>query len=370
MAVVVQERPASVVRRQRALAAYLSQLRELCATELTAVEIPEEAGGLRLEPWVLEQLRLAFAASELGPGTCGLVAQSVALLVKCGTDRHRLKAAAAGDEQQIYAGEAELMLNVGLGMALSRELQRAVDEAVQRGGAREAKDLSRLHHAVRRAIADAQGVIAQAGRQCAETLSDELTDQPRPQTTRPADPWLQRLSEQAAIDHERAVLQRIRHHTRRVAKAFPSRTEMLVLFLATCLAAWVAIVSLPRLLGNPLSPITLEDMPHSAPLLALEALPPSLLATVDGKAWARLDDMERRDVVAAVSNVLLTQGYSGALLTAPDGRPVARWLASRGVELIETAEISVELEPGPDERSSPQGQAAAGKRGSPELAKP
>lgn len=369
MAVVVQERSASVARRQRALAAYLLQLRLFCTTEPTAIdaqltlEIPTEAGGLRLEPWVLEQLHLAFAASELGTGTSALVAQSVALLIKCGTDRHRLKAAAGDEDRQLYAGEAELMLDVGLGMALSRELQRAVDEAVQQGGAREAKDLSRLHHIVRRAIADAQGVIAQAERQSAETLSDDLTDQPRQPITRPPDPWLQRLSEQAAADHERAVLQRIRHHTRRVVSAFPSRTEMLVLLLAICLAAWMAVVSLGRLVGDPLPGITIDDLPRSAPLLAVEALPPSLFATVDAEAWAGLDGEERRDVVAAVSNILLTQGYSGALLTTPDGRPVGRWLESRGVELIETTETAVDL-------PVPQGQAASGSRGAPELANP
>ena len=120
----------------------------------------------------------------------------------------------------------------------------------------------------------------------------------------------------------------------------PSRTEALVTLLGILVFAWVGLTSMPGLIDSGIPEVTAGDLLPSGAIRSLEARPPSLYVTVEPTAWLLLGAEKKRRIVAGISSVLLTNGYTGALLTTPDGRPVAQWLSQRGVELIDTDERS------------------------------
>ncbi len=341
MTVATREPPSSAAeRRRRTLELPLSLLRGLFCGPASppAVEVPAAGGTLELDPWVAAQLRAAFAADGAVPEIAGLVTHGVALLVKIRGDRHRLDHAGPDDERGTLA--AELMLDLGIGTALTRDLQRAIDAAVQAGGAPQAKELSRFRHELRRAVAEVKQRISEAERDRAEGLSDALTDEPAAKASPADDPRLRLLVLEAARGHDRERLAAARRRLRRLALVLPSRTEILVALLLIGALAWVGLASLRGMRAERFVELTLGHAPPGDPLVAVEARAPSLFAAVDPQAWAALDEPGRRAVVERLSGLLLAHDYRGALVTLPDGRPVARWLRSRGVELIATDEAS------------------------------
>lgn len=350
-------RPSSAAeRRQRALGAYLDELREQCAASpATLAAVRAENSSLALDPWAARRLREAFFDGALDPGIPGLVAQGVALRLKCLVDRARLAGAAGNDTRKLYSAEAELMLDLGLGLALSRELQRAVDDAVREGGAPRAKELARFHHDLRSSISDVKKKIAEAEHERAESLSDNLTDQPKEEPRRPAGGALDRAACEAGLQYERQRLSRLRRALS--AAVGPSRTEILVVLLAMAVALWLAVVSLPKLVSSPPDVVTLDDLPSTGVIVEIAAPPPTLYAVVDADAWNDLEESRRRRVISALSAVLLTHGYVGALLRTTDGKPVAQWLSGRGVEMTEGEEAVRE-----DPRHTEPNRAATGSR--------
>jgi hypothetical protein len=223
-------------------------------------------------------------------------------------------------------------------MALLRELQSAVDDAVRRGGAREAKDLTRFMHDVRRALAEIRQRIAEREHERAEALSDALTALPKDRPAPRLDARMQRLAEDAALGHAHARRRRLRARAERVAALLPSRTEMLVVGLAACAALWLVIVAAPRLAADPVPAVAVGDLPGGGIVLAIDARPPAAYVDVDAARWDGLDEAGRRTAIGGVTAVLLGKGYVGALFRTPEARPVALWLAGRGAELIAATE--------------------------------
>ncbi len=70
----------------------------------------------------------------------------------------------------------------------------------------------------------------------------------------------------------------------------------------------------------------------------LVALPPSVYVTIDTENWNSLDDRDRRQLIDSLGIRAASAGYSGVLLKTLEGRPVARWLETRGYELIDYTE--------------------------------
>jgi len=354
-------------RRLRSLEGHVEHLRNFLVSQtgaagsLSPLELPAVGSELTLEPWLVARLREEFAATATDEA--GVLTQSVALLIKCRIDSDRLATTGKRDEK-LYAVEAELMLDLGVGLALSRELQQLVDETVRRGDVQTAKQLSRFHHTVRAASQNARGALAAKELERAEAWTDSLTEIPQAAAVRPGDAELQRLAWQAGDDHDRERLRAFRSRTLSLAAWLPSRTESLVALLGILLTAWLCVVSLPEMLSTPPPSVTLDDLPSRGVIVEVESRQPSLYATIDAGAWNALDDVGRRRVVRNLSSLLLTYGYTGTLLRRPDGRPVARWLGQRGVELLDGDEAahapgSVMRVPGADGTAGPIGGPAA-----------
>jgi hypothetical protein len=258
--------------------------------------------------------------------------------MKFSSDRLNLECGSNDDEQKLYGLEAQLMLDLGIAMALCRELQQAVDEAVRKGDVRLAKQLTRFRHEVRKTASEAKTVLAETEQRRAHALSDVLTDAPRDDEFTPGDAELQRLAWKAGSDHDKAKSEQSRQRAQRLAVWLPSRTEALVTLLGILVAAWVGLTSMPGMIDHGIPEVAAGDLLPTGAIRSLEARPPSLYVTVEPTAWLPLEVEEKRRIVGGISSVLLTNGYTGALLTTPDGRPVARWLSQRGVELIDTDE--------------------------------
>jgi hypothetical protein len=62
---------------------------------------------------------------------------------------------------------------------------------------------------------------------------------------------------------------------------------------------------------------------------------PSMFVTVDAEAWEEMSETGRLDLVRNLAGQLGTKRYEGALITAPDGRPVAQWLRGGGASLLD-----------------------------------
>jgi len=315
------------VRRQ-ALEPYLLRVRAWL-DEGAAAPLHLAGRKLAADPWIRER---ALAPGD-GPGP--VLCQALALLLKVAEDTSVLEAAAPPARDELYRAQAELMLDAAMGMALSRELQRAVDDAVRRGHIEPAKRLSRFHHDLRHAVGAAKARIAESERARAETLTDSLTDQPREAGA--ADDTLDRAARETAARVEIAERSRRTRLVSLKRALLPARTDLLLGLLAISAVAWLFVVKLPARVGvAPPRPLTLKELADPA-ILRVEARPPSLYVELASRVWTRYEEAERRGLLERASVILLTGGYAGALFRTDDGRPVARWLSDRGIELIRPA---------------------------------
>ncbi len=67
---------------------------------------------------------------------------------------------------------------------------------------------------------------------------------------------------------------------------------------------------------------------------AVEARPPSLYVTVETATWAEMNADDRTRLIGEVGKVIEPNGYQGARIQSDTGKPLARWLRTRGAMLI------------------------------------
>jgi len=345
MPVVATPPSATTKRRRRALDRYLEKLRSLCSGRAAPGDGPSTIdtgeGCVTAEPWVMECVQARFNDESDAPSAdADLVTQAVALQLKCTVDSTRLRRLTAPTGKAFYTVQAELMLGTAIGMALLREVQSAINDAVRKGEMERARNFTRFQHDLRTTVANVKKMIAESEQQSAEALSDKLTDQPRemdtllPRSDRGRtvpNPAEQRLTEMrsAAAARKRA---------REALAHLPSRTEVLVVLLSVLIAVWLGFVKLPGQFERGRELLTLDNLPALDALVQVDASPPSLYVAVDPEQWARLDERRQRATVSSVSTVLVARGYTGALFRTTEGVPVARWLELTGVHLIEERE--------------------------------
>jgi hypothetical protein len=325
-------------RRHRPLEAALEIVQDHCLRNPVEQEgrvlLPVADGAVEVDSWVLGHVRRFFDGD--GGAVPEMLAHGIAVMIKVAADRRRMQATQALPEKTraLFAAQAELMLDSALGMAIVRELQPAIDIAVKCGEMERAKALSRFQHELRGCIAGLKHMLDEVDRQRAEALSDNLTDQPRPDeapSRRRAAPPTQNLTEmRRAIRHVR----RAKQLARDALAQLPSRTECMFALLAILITVWLASVKLPAAF-EPVTPVVgVEDLQASGLFVSVESRFPSLFITVDADAWNGLEEAEKLGRVRNLSGLVLTHGFTGALLRTAAGRPVAQWLGSRGAYLI------------------------------------
>jgi hypothetical protein len=246
-------------------------------------------------------------------------------------------------EEQLYALQADLMLDTAIGMALLREMQKAQDDLVRDGEVALAKRLSKFQHKMRNALSDVKKMIGESEQERAELISDNLTDQPRQESVSLDGMLLDRAASKAAEDYEQAKFKsRAAEKARAALTKLPSRTNILMYAFALTLAIWLGAVKLPQLIAIEPPALTKSDFPQAAAFLEVRAKLPSVFIEVDAAAWREMDEPRRIALVEMTGEVLDNSGYSGALLRTERGRPLAQWMRSGGAVLIEETESAGE----------------------------
>ena len=347
--------------REKALAPYLDKLRNWI-TQVGNSD-PESSARINvgsqtviLEGWDRVQLVEFFAAeSSEASESAELMAHAVALVLKANFDVECLKNGNPDDSPKLYALQAELMLDTALGMALLDETQQAIDHWVLSGRVVDAKAMSVFRHQISRAVAQAKKRIADSELHQAEVLSKSLGDRlpearPVPEVRRPTSAPAE--VEPILLDGEGDLVeidQPVRRKKPRkgvpVKRAgslpgptdtvvYPSFTKILSVGLVGVVGLFVLVVLVPMLFDRELPGMLRSDLPNADLLESVEAMPPSIYATVSDDRWREFGDRERRTMIDELGRQAAGLGYSGVILRTPDGRPVARWLQERGYELV------------------------------------
>jgi hypothetical protein len=341
MAGVTTRTPSRAVHRKRALDPWVERLHaqlnehvdRLAPGEPLAIDVP--AGTLMLEHWIVAAIHgTPDAGHEAPKERPALLAQAIALRMKIELDRAHLWPAQQARGPELYAVQADLLLDSAIGMALKREIQRVIDEEVRRGQMAPAKQWTRFRNHLNSAVSAVRQLLAESERQRADAISDKLTDEPREDQAAP-DRYTRLMRRLEIEERERKRRIRMRKKARDALANLPSRTELLVASLAVTAAIWLGFVKLPDYFTSTSPVLSVNDFPRTDGFVNVEARPPSLYVTVDAQVWNGLAVEERRHLVGTISSALLASGYTGVLLSTAEGRPVAQWLALSGISLIE-----------------------------------
>lgn len=357
MAGVTTRTPSRVVHRKRALDPWVERLHEqlndhvdrLAPGAPLAINVP--AGTMMLEHWIVAAIRGALdTGHDALKGPPALLVQAIALRMKIELDRAHLWPAQEARGPELYVVQAELLLDSAIGMALKREIQRAIDEEVRCGRMASAKQWTRFKNDLNNAVSAVRQLLAESERRRADALSDKLTDAPRDEPAAP-DRYTRLMRQLEIEERERKRRIRMRKKARDALANLPSRTELLVASLAVIAAIWLGFVKLPDYFASTSPVLTANDFPRTDGFLNVEARPPSLYVTVDAQVWNSLAVEERRHLVGTISSALLASGYTGVLLSTAEGHPLAQWLALSGITLLEGDEsrpIAVASAPAPE----------------------
>ena len=346
--------------RQIALSPYLAQLHGWLEQLVNVhpdhpARISVGTNTVTLEGWDHEQLRLYFdTETGLDGVRAELVAHSIAVVLKTTFDVGRLKEDKQRDSESFYALQGELMLDSALGIAVLHETQTMINELVQSGSIIDAKALSLFRHQIIRAINSARQCIADSDYHQAESLATTLGGPPVDDAvaedivvSTTVEEILVEPSEVAETTPETAPEpEPLRRPSRRKkqprAVTTPGANFSVTMGLTVCLIAtavcFAITVGAPAITDQPTARILRADLVNPDAFVDLVALPPSVYVTIDTENWNSLDDRDRRQLIDSLGIRAESAGYSGVLLKTLEGRPVARWLETRGYELIDYTE--------------------------------
>jgi hypothetical protein len=115
------------------------------------------------------------------------------------------------------------------------------------------------------------------------------------------------------------------------------RMQLLLGALMVSVVGWVVFTA-GRTHVEPLTVLTLRDLPRSEAVVAVTARPPSLFVQVDGQSWSRLNSTEQVDLVERTGAAAQSAGYSGVLFRTTAGTSVAQWMSASGARVFERRE--------------------------------
>lgn len=329
----VAEADNPVRHRYAVLAPYLERVELVRSGKLNA--------SLELDSWESRVVDIALGESceaEVGDADDwpSLVVEGIAFMDKAAEDMSLLETSEAIPAETVTTLHARLMTDGAIGLALMEELQRAVDTLVVMGRIDDAKKLTGFRNRIGHPVSRIKETVGPVAHQAAERLATRMVpDQqalrrvvakPDARVARPAQQTFARRAS-ASAQPARAEMS---------FEKTPNRTKPMLMILGVLIIVW-AVFILP-LLNRPELPIlTQEQIPESEAIRAVAARPPSLFVELDARAWNRMSDAERRQLIADVGQVAQASGYTGALFREADGSSRAQWLKQRGVLLAPSA---------------------------------
>lgn len=338
--------PTSAERRRCVIETQLTQLecflgdRSSGSRQAGSVEAPFPDTDVSVDPWVLD--RIATCGDDPSTDTLAeLLAQTAATMAKCAGDIRRFRTNETALGSDLYAVQAELMVDTAIGMALLREAQPAIEDSVRRGAITEAKKLTLFRHGLRKAITEVESCLGDSEKQRIAGLADSMTQQPREEETS-SSLDLDRLAGDVLAAHE--LVKKRRRSKALLAIRMPALTDSLFVILLALCGIWLLISLGPHLRGQEFAMPRRSEFVAVDAVLAIKFRPPSLFVEVDEKVWNGYAEDHKRNIVDGMANVLLAHDYRGAFFYTTNGKPVAQWLRKRASRLLEPPAGAMEPE--------------------------
>jgi hypothetical protein len=310
-----------------------------------------------VDPWTRERLDLYFQpSSEPVAEADRIVTQGVALLVKCAADVPKLELEKRNSPGECYAFQAELMLDAAIGTSLVKDIQLTIDTMLSQGLTLEARNLSKFHHRVRNMVHHLRNRIDTDYRKTMEHMADQLEEsrreaggpaagdatapaqgsdggRPEPGRPRPAPYSLETPGTGARKSAASRVA--IRAAIPGQGSGAALRTLVLAGLLATTFLGLAAFHLPSGYWTRPDGELSPSALFLDGTTLQVQDRWPSLFVTVDAVAWERLSAERRRALVRHLADRLSGDRYSGVLIRSPQGQPLAEWIRTNGVRVLD-----------------------------------
>lgn len=336
--------------RLRVLDPFVDQIR-LWATQPgdgSAIEFDEWT--CPLDPWVARTVqRFCNSEPELADETDKVVTEGIAVMAKCLADlcpRSDYK----DDVNSFFATQAELMLDVAVGMALVKEMQANLDWLHSRGDVEQARALSRFHHALRNMILDVRRAIGETEKARASELAEIFLpvrqaiqanasaaagEDGEENEERPPRAAREYAKLNLPVGRLRAKAKIIITHRRPKRSASHEVALVCLMLLATVTisATMLARRSADAVETGPV-PIAgaLEGFPE---IDRIQDRPPYVVLTANGAFWESTAEAARLEWVQSITQQAMRGGYEGLVVRTADGRPLAEWVKGHQVKILE-----------------------------------
>ena len=340
----------AVQLRHQALAPFLEQFREWSSQLRDPRTIPHSAEiaahPMDLGCWERSVLQQACAADSRDGRAVELLAEGVAYQARCLYVVGLFTHGPMPPPSELPQFLDQLVTDVAVGMALADELQREINEMISDGRRANTKPLSEFCDKIVRCLAELRERVGaaeleqaerrvatlvaidlraeQASRKQAARLLEEELEAPswaafgsgRPEPESPPQP----VEDETPVPAERP------------AATLRSQVRPLLYVLAA-LTVLYGLVMLPRIGGDRLPVLTLEQFAHLEAVQRIRARPPSLFVTVRPDRWHQLSPAERRDLVTEIGRIANGVEYSGVHVRTTGGPSVGQWLKKTGVQI-------------------------------------
>jgi hypothetical protein len=336
--------------RDAALGPYLSMLERLSehraeGTRDSTIHVGERT--VDVEPW--ERAHLLGALDEQGEADDlawrRVLADGVAFRTRCLVDLDGV-----GDDAESGNAETErLLVDVALGLRLMEEAQQAINLLVLGGKLEDAKNLTRFRHKIKRTLDDLKGRVGEDATRRAEAMAPEMAPDMAP-----------KVAPKVAPDRAEREVGRepVRQAERRPVAGPPEDPEpgfvpqaperkrralmpILLVILVLCGGAlaglefgWIDPGLLPPW-EKQVEPLTLADLTRFPQLTAVDGTALSLFAEMPYAQWRSMKPNGRTAMAEDLARVVKEAGYTGMLLRAETGKPLADWIPETGVRILD-----------------------------------
>jgi hypothetical protein len=329
--------------RQTALAPYLDRL-----------AAPEEGHpslhpAISLEPWELSVLEDALNGNDTdGDRWPILLAESVAFQQKSLSENDELEREEFTSPESLLKRAEQLTVNAAIGLALMEDIQRVIDETILAGDMGEAKRLTGSRNKLAQVVKAIKDRLSPEDCQEAESMHQEMLTPGKEQNSTDAGPAASidvdpdeanqpphnRLEEPDEGPPKQIKLNRsARLPLGHAAEERQDYSTRLLMVLGVAVLAWTILI-LPRFFKEPLPVLTMPDLPQSAAIQKINALPPSLYVYVSREGWRSMSREQRSQWIEELGKTAAAAGYTGVNVRTSGGDTVAQWLKQTGARLL------------------------------------
>ncbi len=353
---IVPPKPKAVRSELKVLDAYVDQIRLSSSAPAKSDSIRFEHTEVKVSPWAARAIQRFFNSPTTTRGEVeDLITQGVAVIAKCQTDLAN-GAGSTKNQRQVYALQAEMMLDVAVGTVVVHEMQTKGHSLLAAGSNEQVKELNEFQHRVRNVVQDLRRSLDESERRRAnefasafmEQIDGPFSEAEAPFPTAPVEVGADAESPapQTAPGPRPATTGRRSRLASAVfkidqTKPAPSRGYLIPLVVF----AMLAVLGIYGLSSKEKAPIrgdaseSLTAALSGAPeITEVQDRMPYVILTVRESFWTSSSESEREDWIEDLSKPVSRHGYSGLVVHLTSGAPVAEWIRDRGVKFADQPE--------------------------------